>query len=136
MLKQRACSTATTSTYKPKVARFCKETVAEGIAFRKAILELWRQNSMTNTQDRVANIILGGDLLTGFEEKIQELTNSTSKDRETEIMEITNKNCFRKLICCCSSGLSFQCIGKPKIVDATLHGKSQGTFNLKDCGCC
>jgi hypothetical protein len=65
----------------------------EWIDFCKASLELWRQNGITNTQDRVTNIstILHGDLLTGFEETIQELTTSTSQDRETEMMEITDK---------------------------------------------
>jgi hypothetical protein len=79
VLKQQAGSTATAPTYKLKVTRFCERTVAEWINFRKAIAELWRQNGITNMQDRVVNIItiLRGDLLTGFEEKMQELTTST-----------------------------------------------------------
>ena len=81
ILKQRAGSTATAPSYKIKVARFCEGTVAEWIEFRKAIAELWRQNGLTNPQDRVANIctILRGDSLTGFEEKIQELTTSADE---------------------------------------------------------
>jgi hypothetical protein len=48
----------------------------EWIDFQKAILELWRQNGITNTQNRVANIstVLLGDSLTGFEEKSRFLT--------------------------------------------------------------
>ena len=49
VLKERAGSTATAPTYKLKVTRFCEGTVAEWINFRKAILELWRQNGITNT---------------------------------------------------------------------------------------
>jgi hypothetical protein len=40
LLKQGAGNTATAPTYKLKVTRFCKGTVAEWINFRKAILEL------------------------------------------------------------------------------------------------
>ena len=79
ILKQRAGSTATGPTYKLKVNRFCKGTVSEWINFRKAIKELWRQNGITSPSDCVANLcpILRGDSLTGFEEKIQELTTAT-----------------------------------------------------------
>ncbi len=52
VLKQRAGSTATAPTYKLTVARFCEGTVAEWIDIRKAIAELWRQNGITNPQDR------------------------------------------------------------------------------------
>jgi hypothetical protein len=70
-LKQRIGSTATAPTYRLKVTRFCKETVAEWINFRKAISELRRRNGMTNTHDRVANIsaILRRDSLTDYELK-------------------------------------------------------------------
>ncbi len=93
VLKQRAGSTATAPTYKLKVARFCEGTVSEWIDFRKAISELWRQNGITNTQDRVANIstILRGDSLTGFEEKIQELTTSTDEAGVTVTIEVTDE---------------------------------------------
>jgi hypothetical protein len=93
ILEQRADSTATAPTYKLKVTRFCEGTVLEWINFRKAIPELWRQNGITNTQDRVAIItaILCKDLLTGFEEKIQELTTSTGRAGETVTIEITDK---------------------------------------------
>jgi hypothetical protein len=93
VLKQQAGSTPTAPAYKLEVTRFCEGTVPEWTDFRKAILELWRQNSITNTHDRVANInaILRGDLLTGFEEKIQELTASTDEAREMVTIDITNE---------------------------------------------
>jgi hypothetical protein len=73
MLKQRAGSTATAPTYKLKVTRFCEGTVAEWIDFWKAISELWRQNCITNTHNRVANICtpLHRGLLTSFKEKFK-----------------------------------------------------------------
>jgi hypothetical protein len=48
---------------------------------------------LSNAQDKIANIctILRGDSLTGFEEKIQELTTSVDDTGETVTMEITNK---------------------------------------------
>ena len=93
VLKQRAGSTATAPTYKLKVTRFCEGTVSEWIDFRKAISELWRQNGITNMQDRVANIstILRGDSLTGFEEKIQELTTSTDEAGVLVTIEVTDE---------------------------------------------
>ncbi len=93
LLKQRAGSTATAPTYKLKVTRFCEGTVSEWIDFRKAISELWRQNGITNMQDRVANIstILRGDSLTGFEEKIQELTTSTDEAGVLVTIEVTDE---------------------------------------------
>jgi hypothetical protein len=65
-LKQRAGSSATGSTYKLKVTRFCKGTVSEWINFRKAIKEVWKQNGRSSPSDRVANLstILRGDSLT------------------------------------------------------------------------
>ena len=93
VLKQRAGSTATAPTYKLKVTRFCEGTVSEWIDFRKAISELWRQNGITNMQDRVANIstILRGDSLTGFEEKIQELTTTTDESGVLVTIEVTDE---------------------------------------------
>ena len=52
LLKQQAGSTATAL----KVLRFCKGTVTEWISFRKAIAELWLQNGITNTQDKLSSI--------------------------------------------------------------------------------
>jgi hypothetical protein len=71
------------------------------------MLELWRQNGITSTKDRVANIctILQGDSLTRFEEKLQVLITSTSKDRETEVLDTTDKtvsaslNDIAKMVC-------------------------------------
>jgi hypothetical protein len=93
ILKQRAGSTSSAPTYKLKVSRFCEGTVSEWISFRKAIAELWKQNGLNNTQDKIANIctILHGDSLTGFEEKIQELTTSVDDTGETVTMEIANE---------------------------------------------
>jgi hypothetical protein len=82
VLKQRAGSNATAPSYKLKVQRFCEGTVGEWIAVRKAIKELWTQNSIASQADRIANIsaILRGESLTGFEEKIEELTHTTAED--------------------------------------------------------
>ena len=93
ILKQRAGSTSSAPTYKLKVSRFCEGTVSEWISFRKAIAELWKQNGLTNAQDKIANIctILRGDSLTGFEERIQELTTSVDDTGETVTMEITDE---------------------------------------------
>jgi hypothetical protein len=54
--------------------------------------ELLRQNSMTSTQDRVANIstIMCGDSLTGFKEEIQELTTSMDEAGEMVTINITD----------------------------------------------
>jgi hypothetical protein len=92
-LKQRAGSTSSAPTYQLKVSRFCEGTVSEWISFRKAIAELWKQNGLTNAQNKIANIctILRGDSLTGFEERIQELTTSVDDTGETVTMEVTNK---------------------------------------------
>jgi hypothetical protein len=83
-LKQRAGSTSSAPTYKLKVSRFCEGTVSEWISFR---------NGLNNAQGKIANIctILRGDSLTGFEEKIQELTTSVNDTGETVTMEITDK---------------------------------------------
>jgi hypothetical protein len=93
ILKQQAGSTSSAPTYKLKVSRFCEGTVSEWISFRKAISELWKQNDLNNTQDRTANIctILRGYSLTGFEERIQELTTSVDDTGETLTMEITDE---------------------------------------------
>jgi hypothetical protein len=93
LLKQQAGSTATAPTYKLKVSRFCKGTVTEWISFRKAIAELWLQNIITNAQDKVSSIctILSGDSLTGFEEKIEELTTAIDNTGETVTIAISDK---------------------------------------------
>ena len=93
MLKQRAGSSAKAPTYKLKVTRFCEGTVFEWIEFHKAIAELWRQNSIIEVPDKIASItsILRGDLLTGFEEQMQELTTLTKADGETEVLEATDQ---------------------------------------------
>jgi hypothetical protein len=93
ILKQRAGSTSSAPTYKLKVSRFCKGTVWEWISFKKAIAALWQQNSLSDAQDKIANIctILRGYWLTGFEEKIQELTTSMDDTGETVTLEITNE---------------------------------------------
>ena len=82
LAKQRSGSTSTGPTYKVKVQRFNEGTVSEWIAVRKSIKELWEQNNITSQPDRIANIcsILRGESLTGFEEKIDELTNVTLPD--------------------------------------------------------
>jgi hypothetical protein len=82
LAKLRAGSTSTGPTYKVKVQRFNEGTVSKWIAVRKSIKELWEQNSITSQPDRIANIcsILRGESLTGFEEKIDELTNVTLPD--------------------------------------------------------
>jgi hypothetical protein len=91
VLKQRVDATAPTC--KLKGTRFCRRTVAEWIDFRKAILELWRQNDITNTQDRVGNIstILSGDSLIGFEERIQELSTLTEEAGEIVTIDLTDE---------------------------------------------
>jgi hypothetical protein len=93
LLKQWAGSTATAPTYKLKVTRFCEGTVLEWISSRKAITELWLQNSITSAQDKVSSIstILCRDSLTGFEEKIEELTISIDDIGETVTIALTNK---------------------------------------------
>ena len=92
LLKQRAGSSGKASTYKLKVTSFCKGTVSEWIKFRKAIAELWRQNSIIEVPDKIASItsILPGDSLTGFEEQMQELTTLTNDDGEIEVLEATD----------------------------------------------
>jgi hypothetical protein len=93
ILEQRAGSTSSAPTYKLKVSRFCEGTVSEWISFRKAIAELWKQNGLNDAQDKIANIctILRGDSLTGFEERIQELTTSVNDTGEKITMEITEE---------------------------------------------
>jgi len=93
LAKQRAGSTATGPTYKVKVQRFNEGTVGEWIAIRKAIKELWVQNSLTGQTDRVANIcsILRGESLTGFEEKIEELTNPTERDGTGDAIPLSDE---------------------------------------------
>jgi hypothetical protein len=53
----------------------------------------WGRINNPHTQDRVANIstVLRGDSLTGFEEKIQELTTSTDDTGETVTIEMTDE---------------------------------------------
>jgi hypothetical protein len=82
LVKQRAGSGATAPSYKLKVARFNEGTVEDWIRVRKAISELWRQNSISSAKDRVANVtaILRGESLTVFEAKIEELTNGEDED--------------------------------------------------------
>jgi hypothetical protein len=94
VLKQQAGSTATAPTYELKVTRFCEGTAGwEWIDLRKAIVELWRQNGISNTQDRVANVstIMRRDLLTSFREKIKVLTTLTNNTGETVTVEITDE---------------------------------------------
>jgi hypothetical protein len=99
LLKQRAGSSAKSPTYKLKVTRFCEGTVSEWIEFRKAIAELWRQNSIIEVPDKIASItsILRGDSLTGFEEQMQELTTLTKSDGETEVLEATDQMIIESL---------------------------------------
>ena len=99
LLKQRAGSSAKSPTYKLKVTRFCEGTVSEWIEFRKAIAELWRQNSITEVLDKIASItsILRGDSLTGFEEKVQELTTSTNDAGDIEVLEATDETVTESL---------------------------------------
>jgi hypothetical protein len=93
LLKQRAGSSAKGPTYKLKVTRFCKGTVSEWIEFRKAFAELWRQNGITEVLNKIASItsILRGDSLTGFEEKVQELTTSTNHAGDVEVLKATDE---------------------------------------------
>jgi hypothetical protein len=92
LVKQRAGSTATGATYKMKVQRFNEGTVSEWIAVRKSIKELWVQNSIASQADRVANVcsILRGESLTGFEEKIEELTHVTAEDGTTNTIPLSD----------------------------------------------
>jgi hypothetical protein len=91
LLKQRAGGTSTSPSYKLKVQRFCEGTVGEWIAVRKAIKELWTQNSILSQADRIANIsaILRGESLTGFEEKIEELTHLTDAQGAITTIAVT-----------------------------------------------
>jgi hypothetical protein len=116
IMKQRAGSTATGPTYKLKVTRFCEGNVAEWIDFRKAILELLRQNGMTSTLDRVAIVstILRGDSLSGFEEKLQELITSTIKDGETEVLQITDEIISESLNAVAQMVFPFRALETPK----------------------
>jgi hypothetical protein len=114
VLKQQAGNTSTAPTYKLKVTRFCKGTVSEWINFRKTIAELWGQNGITNTQDRVANIstILRGDLLNVFEVKSQELRTSTNDTEETVTIKITDKTVSAS--CRRSDGIPFRALETQK----------------------
>jgi hypothetical protein len=51
------------------------------------------QNGITSAQDKVSSIstILRGDLLTGFEEKIEELTTSTNDTGESVTIAISDE---------------------------------------------
>jgi hypothetical protein len=100
VLKQRADSTKTALTYTLKVTRFYKGTVAEWTSFQKAIS--WRHNNVMNMQDWVARVasictILCIDLLTGFEEKVQELIASTGKDGEIMNIPLNDETVLRSL---------------------------------------
>ena len=137
LLKQRAGSSGKASTYKLKVTRFCEGTVSEWIKFREAIAELWRQNSITEVPDKITSItsIIRGNLLTGFEEKIQELTTLTNDDGEIEVLEATDKTVTESLNAVAQMVFPFS-IGNSKTVDAKTHAKAQGAFNSKDSGRC
>jgi hypothetical protein len=93
LAKQRHDSKGNGPTYKVKVQRFNDGTVSEWIAVRKSIKELWAQNNITAQEDRIANVcsILRGESLTGFEEKIEELTNVTNDDGTTDTIEVTEE---------------------------------------------
>ena len=94
MLKQRAGATAASApAYKLKVHRFCEGTVEAWIRVRKAMTELWTQNSMTSASDRVATVqsILRGDSLTVFEASIEELTHVTDEDGDEEILPLSEE---------------------------------------------
>jgi hypothetical protein len=116
ILKQRAGSTSSAPTYKLKVSSFCEGTVSEWISFRKAIAELWKQNGLNNAQDKIANIctILRGDSLTGFEEKIQELTTSVDDTGETVTMEITDETVEDGLKAVAQMVFPFRALENPK----------------------
>ena len=87
LVKQRAGSGATAPSYKLKVARFNEGTVEDWIRVRKAISELWRQNSISSPNDRVANVtaILRGESLTVFEAKIEELTSEDANGAQLDV---------------------------------------------------
>ena len=87
LVKQRAGSGATAPSYKLKVARFNEGTVEDWIRVRKAISELWRQNSISSPNDRVANVtaILRGESLTVFEAKIEELTSEDADGAQLDV---------------------------------------------------
>jgi len=91
LLKQRAGSAVSGPTYKLNVVRFCEGTVGEWLEVRKAISEQWLQNSIDKPQDRVSSVctVLRGDSLTGFEEKIQELTTSTDENGDITNVALT-----------------------------------------------
>jgi hypothetical protein len=138
ILKQRAGSTAKAPTYKLKVTRFCEGTALEWINFRKAILELWRQNGITNTQDRVAIItaILCRDLLTGFEEKIQELTTSTDRAGETVTIEITDETVSSSLNAVAHIVFPFRSLETQNKLMQSHMQKPKEHWNLEDRGRC
>ena len=71
--------------------RFCDGSVGEWLEVRKAISEQWIQNSIDRPQDRVSSVctVLRGDSLTGFEEKIQELTTSTEENDKIAAVALT-----------------------------------------------
>jgi hypothetical protein len=92
-LKQRAGATeATAATYKLKVHRFYEGSAADWIDVRKAILELWTQNSITNPTDKMNNIhsILREDALTEFQAKIEELTHTTDDVGNVAVVPLTD----------------------------------------------
>jgi hypothetical protein len=76
----------------------------------------WRQNGITNTQDRVANIstILQGDSLNSFKEKIQELTTSTGDTGETVTIEITDETVSESLNAIAQMGFPFRALETQK----------------------
>ena len=82
-VKQRAGTTGTTAaTYKMKVQRFCEGNVEEWIRARRAITEIWTQNSVTAPTDRHSNVcaILRGGSLTVYEEHVEEAKNPTDDE--------------------------------------------------------
>ena len=91
LVKQKAGSGSTAPAYKLKVARFNEGTVEEWIRVRKAISELWRQNAITSSGDRVSNVtaILRGESLTVFEAKIEELTYTTDEFGDVDIVALS-----------------------------------------------
>ena len=92
-LKQRAGTTgANAATYKMKVSRFQEGSVGDWIAVRKAISELWTQNSIIRPEDKVANIhaILREDSLTAFQAAVQELTHVTDDTGNVTVVVLSD----------------------------------------------
>jgi hypothetical protein len=71
-----------------------------------------------------------------FQREKSRTYNFNRQSRRNGYYQYNRQNRFSQLKCRRSNGVSFQSIGNPKTVDATLHAKAQGAFNLEDGGRC